>query len=64
MRDKVVAQENTTARLELQGSQTDFLYKPPPDFTKAFLKKKSDCDFQGFAAEAILKHVDLKKTSH
>jgi len=45
-------------------SQTDFEYKPPPDFTKAFLKKKSDCDFQGYASEAILKHVDLKKTSH
>ena len=41
-----------------------FEYKPAPGFTKAFLKKKSDCDFQGFAAEAILKHVDLKKTSH
>lgn len=41
-----------------------FLYKPPPDFTRAYLKKKSDCDFQGFAAEAILKHVNLNKTSH
>ena len=39
-------------------------YKPPPDFTKAFLKKDSDCKFQKYAAEAILKHVDLKKTSH
>ena len=46
------------------SSQTDFVYKPPPDFTKAFLKKDSDCGFQKFAAEAILKHVDLKKTSH
>ena len=41
-----------------------FLYTPPPDFTKAFLKKDSDCKFQKYAAEAILKHVDLKKTSH
>ena len=41
-----------------------FTYKPPPDFTKAFLKKDSDCKFQKYAAEAILKHVDLKKTSH
>jgi hypothetical protein len=41
-----------------------FEYKPPPDFTKAFLKKDSDCKFQKYAAEAILKHVDLKKTSH
>ena len=39
-------------------------YTPPPDFTKAFLKKDSDCKFQKYAAEAILKHVDLKKTSH
>ena len=29
-----------------------------------FLKKDSDCKFQKYAAEAILKHVDLKKTSH
>ena len=41
-----------------------FKYIAPPDFTRTYLKKKSDCDFQGFAAEAILKHVDLKKTSH
>ena len=46
------------------SSQVDFAYKPPPDFTKAFLKKDSDCKFQKYAAEAILKHVDLKKTSH
>jgi len=46
------------------SSASDFLYKPPPDFTKAFLKKDSDCKFQKYAAEAILKHVDLKKTSH
>lgn len=46
------------------NSQVDFAYKPPPDFTKAFLKKDSDCKFQKYAAEAILKHVDLKKTSH
>ena len=39
-------------------------YKPPPDFSRNYLKKKSDCDFQGFAAEAILKHVELNKTSH
>ena len=41
-----------------------YAYTPPPDFTKAFLKKDSDCKFQKYAAEAILKHVDLKKTSH
>jgi len=45
-------------------SQMAFEYKPPPDFTTAFLKKDSDCGFQKYAAEAILKHVDLKKTSH
>merc|ERR1719424_1775442 len=33
------------------GSQVDFAYKPPPDFTKAFLKKDSDCAFQKYAAE-------------
>lgn len=42
----------------------DFVYKPPPDFSRAYLKKKSDCDFQGYANTAILLHVDLKKTSH
>ena len=41
-----------------------FKYVPPPDFSRNFLKKESDCGFQKFAAEAILKHVDLKKTSH
>ena len=46
------------------SSQEQFKYYPPPDFSRAYLKKKSDCDFQGFANEAILKHVDLKKTSH
>ena len=46
------------------STNTQFKYLPPPDFSKAYLKKKSDCDFQGFASEAILKHVDLKKTSH
>jgi len=45
-------------------NQEHFKYLPPPDFSKAYLKKRSDCDFQGFASEAILKHVDLKKTSH
>ena len=45
-------------------SQVDFQYKPPPDFTKAFLKKESDCAFQKYASQAILLHVDLKKTSH
>ena len=45
-------------------TSTAFEYKPPPDFTTAFLKKDSDCAFQKYAAEAILKHVDLKKTSH
>jgi len=39
-------------------------YTAPPDFSKAYLKKDSDCGFQKYAAEAILKHVDLKKTSH
>ena len=46
------------------SSAMAFVYRPPPDFTKAFLKKDSDCKFQKYAAEAILKHVDLKKTSH
>ena len=41
-----------------------FNYLPPPDFSRMFLKKESDCGFQKYAAEAILKHVDLKKTSH
>ena len=41
-----------------------FKYLPAPGFSKAFLKKKSDCDFQGFANTAILLHVDLNKTSH
>ena len=48
----------------VSSSQRAYEYKPPPDFTKAFLKKESDCKFQKYAAEAILKHVDLKKTSH
>ena len=46
------------------SSAMAFVYRPPPDFTKAFLKKDSDCKFQKYAAEAILKHVDLNKTSH
>lgn len=46
------------------SNSQDFKYQPPPDFTRAFLKKDSDCAFQKYAAEAILKHVDLKKTSH
>merc|ERR1719181_1794712 len=37
-----------------------FNYVPPPDFTRQYLKKDSDCKFQKYAAEAILKHVDLK----
>uniref|UniRef100_A0A7S3AQN3 Uncharacterized protein n=1 Tax=Haptolina ericina TaxID=156174 RepID=A0A7S3AQN3_9EUKA len=41
-----------------------YQYIPAPDFTRNFLKKDSDCKFQKYAAEAILKHVDLKKTSH
>lgn len=45
-------------------SEEAFRYTTPPDFSRAYLKKKSDCDFQGYANEAILKHVDLKKTSH
>ena len=43
---------------------TDYTYRPPPDFTREYLKADSDCKFQKYAAEAILKHVDLKKTSH
>ena len=46
------------------NNSTDYKYTPPPDFTTAYLKKESDCGFQRYAAEAILKHVDLKKTSH
>ena len=42
----------------------DYKYIPPPDFTREYLKADSDCKFQKFAAEAILKHVDLNKTSH
>ena len=42
----------------------DFKFVPPPDFTREYLKADSDCAFQKFAAEAILKHVDLNKTSH
>ena len=48
----------------VSSNELAFVYKPPPDFTTAFLKKDSDCKFQKYAAEAILKHVDLKKTSH
>lgn len=51
--------------LPYRSSNTEqFKYIPPPDFSRNFLKKASDCGFQKFAAEAILKHVDLKKTSH
>jgi hypothetical protein len=42
----------------------EYKYIPAPDFSTTYLKCKSDCDFQGFAAAAILKHVDLNKTSH
>lgn len=42
----------------------EFKYVPPPDFTRDYHKSKSDCDFQGFAAEAILKGINLNKTSH
>ena len=46
------------------SNTVDYKYVPPPDFTREYLKAESDCGFQKFAAEAILKHVDLKKTSH
>ena len=46
------------------SNHLQFKYYPPPDFSRAFLKKKSDCDFQGFGHIAKLLHVDLNKTSH
>ena len=46
------------------SNQEDFKYIPPPDFTRDYLKSRSDCGFQQYMAEAILKHVDLKKTGH
>ena len=46
------------------SSALDYKYTPPPDFTREYLKADSDCQFQKFASEAILKHVDLNKTSH
>ena len=49
----------------LQESSNHLQFKYyPPDFSRAFLKKKSDCDFQGFGHIAKLLHVDLNKTSH
>jgi hypothetical protein len=45
-------------------NSAEYKYIPAPDFSTCYLKTKSDCDFQGFAAQAILKHVDLNKTSH
>ena len=41
-----------------------YTYAPAPDFTRDHLRTKSDCGFQEYMAEAIKKHVDLKKTSH
>ena len=46
------------------SNSLDYKYTPPPDFTREYLKADSDCQFQKFASEAILKHVDLNKTSH
>ena len=46
------------------SSALDYKYTPPPDFTREYMKADSDCQFQKFASEAILKHVDLNKTSH
>ena len=48
----------------VSSNTLDYKYKPPPDFTREYLKADSDCKFQKYAAEAILKHVDLNKTSH
>ena len=41
-----------------------YTYAPAPDCTRDHLRTKSDCGFQEYMAEAIKKHVDLKKTSH
>mmetsp|Transcript_59900 Transcript_59900/g.129842 ORF Transcript_59900/g.129842 Transcript_59900/m.129842 type:complete len:132 (-) Transcript_59900:366-761(-) len=46
------------------SNSSEFTYRPPPDFSRDYLRASSDCKFQEYAAEAILKHVDLKKTSH
>lgn len=69
---KVAASKNMHKRINpgfvdmpyYSSNELAFKYQPPPDFTRDYLKSKSDCDFQGYAAEAILKHVDLNKTSH
>lgn len=42
-------------------SASAFKYLPAPDFTRDHLRTSSDCRFQEYAAECILKHVDLKK---
>ena len=44
-------------------SSTAFKYMPAPDFTRDHLRTSSDCKFQEYMAEAINKHVDLKKVS-
>ena len=46
------------------SNQLDYKYLPAPDFTRDFLKAESDIGFQKYLTEAILKGVDLKKTSH
>ena len=42
----------------------DFGYKPPPDFTREYLKSDSDLHFAKFAAAALSHSVPLNKTSH
>jgi len=45
-------------------TESSYAYQPAPDFTRDHLRTKSDCGFQEYMAEAIKKHVDLKKTAH
>ncbi len=45
-------------------SEMEFKYHPAPDFTRDYLKADSDIGFQKYVSQAILKGVDLRKTSH
>ena len=42
----------------------DYKYKPPPDFTREYMKADSDLHFAKFAAAALMHSVPLNKTSH
>ena len=46
------------------SNSVNYAYVPPVSFSRAFLKKESDCGFQKYAAAAILSGVNLKKTGH